>query len=189
MNARENPFASAHLHCLRFRPQRTTWEALMARLAELNYRAAILGPDGSGKTTLLEDLGPRLEARGFGVKRLRLTAAQQTFPRGVLKSFLSDLSPNDVILFDGADHMRRLRWFWFRRRSRRAAGLIVTSHRRGLLARLVECATSAELLEELVRELIGPEAAAGEEIPRLYERHKGNLREALRELYDRYAVR
>jgi hypothetical protein len=72
-----------------------------------------------------------------------------------------------------------------RLRTRRAGGLVITSHRPGLLPTLFECTTSPELLAEIVGELSGADLEAGE----LYERHRGNVRDALRELYDRWAGR
>ena len=72
--------------------------------------------------------------------------------------------------------------------ARVAGGLLITAHGRGLLPALVECRTTPALLGDLVRELVGAEA---EQLPlaRLYRSHRGNLREALRALYDLYAGR
>ena len=53
---------------------------------------------------------------------------------------------------------------------------------------LIECETSTALLEDLVRELSGkplPEGQASE----LFGRHRGNIRDCLRELYDHWAAR
>ena len=68
---------------------------------------------------------------------------------------------------------------------RAAAGLIVTSHQPGLLPTLHEHSTTPELLAEIVTELGGE--ADPEEIAELFARHGGDLRLALRELYDRSA--
>jgi hypothetical protein len=65
MRARDNPFSTDRVLRVRYRPQGVTWDALMARLEALGWRAAIVGPEGAGKTTMLEDLQPRLAARGF----------------------------------------------------------------------------------------------------------------------------
>ena len=56
-------------------------------------------------------------------------------------------------------------------------------------AALIETATTPELLAALVGQILGDEAREVAPIlPELYERHDGNLRDALRELYDRYAA-
>ena len=186
MRARDNPFAADRVLKVRYRPQGWTWDGLMERLAALRYRGAIVGPHGSGKTTLLEDLEPKLIALGFEPARLRLDRETRTFQQGYLDEFFRRTTPRHLILIDGAEQMTRLAWRLFRRRARRAGGLIVTSHRAGLLPTLVECATTPELLDEVIGELANgsaPDVAVHE----LFARHRGNLRDAIRELYDRCA--
>jgi len=228
MNARENPFRTECVEQVRYRFLDGTWAGLMARLKDLDYRAALVGPDGSGKTTLLEELAPRLTELGFGVRRLFLndegrlqTSAsggpdcvraapegpQEERPtprllslrdpdevgatREALTSFLAGLSERDVVLFDGADLMGRLGWLRFRRRARKAAGLVITSHRPGMLPTLIDCSTTPELLDGIIVDLLGKDYdGARERLPRrLLEKHEGNVRNALRELYDTYAER
>jgi hypothetical protein len=225
MKARRNPFRSERVEGVRFRFLGDgTWDGLMARLAELGYRGAIVGSDGSGKTTLLDELAPRIAGAGFGVRRLwlndegvlslgdlscgpatRRTVAevgdlghfrphggrlqQPPSARVALERFFAELGENDVVLFDGADLLGRLGWARFMRRAMHAAGLVVTAHRRGLLPTLIECGTTRELLAGIVGELLG-ERVAGEAASRaagLFEKHKGNVRDALRELYDIWA--
>lgn len=181
MRARDNPFASDRVLAVRYRlPGDWTWEGLLDRLAALGWRAAIVGPHGRGKTTLLEDLAPRLEARGF---RVRMLTLWDEHPRlgAEDRAHLRDLGPRDFLLLDGAEQLGPLSWLLLKRRCRGAGGLLVTSHRPGLLPTLLECDTSPELLAGIVREL-------GAEVPdpeALFARHGGNLRNALRELYDR----
>jgi hypothetical protein len=190
MRARDNPFAIDRVHQVRYRFLHTTWDDFLDRLAALDYRAALVGPDGSGKTTLLEDLDPYLRARNFDTKRLRLTREIRTFPRGFLKSFVAGLSDRDLVLFDGADHMKSLAWRRFERQTRKAGGLIIASHRPGLLPTLLECATTPALLAEILEELMGEEAAAlADKANHLFEKHQGNIRDVLRGLYDVYAGR
>ena len=186
MKARDNPFRTDRVLGVRYRPQGWMWEQLLSRLARMNYRGAIVGPEGRGKTTLLEDMGGRLVAEGWGVKHLRLTREHPAFDRRLLRQFFSGLSTRDVILFDGAEQLGRLAWWRFARRTRGARGLVITSHRPGLLPTLVECETSVPLLRGIVRELHEEHAAASAD--ELFSRHKGNVREALRELYDSYAA-
>ena len=182
MRARDNPFATDRVLRIRYRPQGWTWAQLLARLEALNYSGAIVGAEGRGKTTLLQDLGGRLAQQGFGVKHVRLTQERPAFPRGFYRDFFQDVSRRDVLMFDGAEQLGRVGWWRFIRASRRARGLVITSHRAGLLPTLVECATSVPLLRGIVDDL----HPVGADLPvdALFQRHRGNIREVLRELYD-----
>ena len=165
----------------------TTWPDLMDRLAALRYRAAILGPHGRGKTTFIEDLAPRLEERGFRVRRITINQAHPRLDRSERET-LRKMGAGEVLLLDGAERLGRTGWLALRTRSRGFGGLIVTSHRPGLLPTLHECETTPELLAGIVRDLLGPEAGDPRPVPAdLYARHRGNLRDALRELYDVWA--
>jgi hypothetical protein len=184
--ARDNPFAAERVLRVRYRPQGWTWEQLLARLASLDHRAAVVGPEGRGKTTLLEDLGGRLRAAGWGVKHLGLSREMRAFRRAFLRRFFDDLSGRDVVLLDGAEQMNRLAWWDFARRSKLAGGLVITSHRPGLLPTLVECETSVGLLRGIVQDLHAGGADAA--LDALFHRHRGNVRDVLRELYDVHAT-
>jgi hypothetical protein len=164
------------------------WEELLARFELLGRRAAIVGPHGSGKTTLLEDLAPRLREAGFTPRPLRLDAESPRFEPGLLDAFFATLGAGDVILFDGAEQLGAVAWHRFERRSRAAAGLLLTTHHPGRLPTLIETSTTPELLETLVAQILGDAAPLRPQMPALFERHRGNLRDALRELYDRYAA-
>lgn len=189
MRARDNPFRTDRVLEVRYRPLRGTWDDLLRKLDALRYRAAIVGPQGSGKTTLLEDLAPRLRERGYAVRELRLDTETPRFAPAFLDRFVASLTPADVVLFDGAEQLGPIAWRLFRHRCRAAAGLVITGHRPGRLPTLIETATTPELLLKLVGQILGDEARELAPIlPELYERHDGNLRDALRELYDRYAA-
>ena len=185
MRARDNPFSTDRVLKIRYRPRGWTWDELLDRLKQLHYRAAIVGPEGRGKTTLLEDLEPHLRSRGFGVRHLRLTGERPAFDRHWLRDFFATTTEKDILLFDGAEQLNRLAWWRFRRVARRAGGLVVTSHRPGLLPTLVECETDAALLGDILHDLL-PDGAP-DDTAALFDRHHGNLRDALRELYDTYA--
>lgn len=65
---------------------------------------------------------------------------------------------------------------------------MINAHREGRLPTLVTCTTTPALLDGIIRTLT-PLAVEG--VPSsaaLFTRHRGNLREALRELYDVYAA-
>ena len=179
MRPRDNPFASTRVEKLRYRlPEGLTWDDLLDRLAALRYRAAIVGPHGHGKTRLLEQLAPRLAERGFRVRTVTLREEERKVGR------LRGMGEGDILLLDGAELLGRLSWLRVRLACRHAGGLIVTSHRPGLLPTLLECETTPELLADLVRELTGKEMETAE----LFDRHGGDMRMAFWELYDR-AVR
>lgn len=188
MRARDNPFGAQRLLALRYRLAGLTWDDLLARLAALGHRAALVGPHGHGKTTLLEDLAVRLEERGFRLRSATLHQGDSRLSADQERALFADLTPRDYLLLDGAEQLNALSWRRVERRSRAAGGLVVTAHRAGLLPTLVECRTSPELLAGLLRELLGAEA---DELrpEQLYARHGGNLRDALRELYDLWAER
>ncbi|HET9212703.1 MAG TPA: hypothetical protein VFR03_20020 [Thermoanaerobaculia bacterium] len=185
MRARDNPFAVQRVHAIRYRLSGVTWEELLERLAALEFRAALVGPHGHGKTTLLEDLGARLAERGFRVRTATLHQGERRL--GPLRSaaLFQAPAPRDLLLVDGAEQLDPLSWWTLRLRAHAAAGLIVTSHRSGLLPTLHEHRTTPELLAEIVADL-GGRVDAGE-IAELFARHRGDLRLALRELYDRSA--
>jgi hypothetical protein len=185
MRARDNPFATARIHQIRYRvPGGLSWDELLGRLKSMKWRGAIVGREGAGKTTLLEDFEPRLRARGFEIVWLRLTEDEPRFSSATLRELVS-LHSGQTILFDGAEQLSRWAWWRFLRRARRAGGLLITSHRSGLLRTLLECDTTSELLAGIIADLLDevPETHCAE-ASRLHHKHQGNLREAMRELYD-----
>lgn len=188
MKARENPFRVEKLHQLSFRLPGMSLEQLQDRFEELGKRAAIVGADGTGKTTLFEQFVNRLHDRGRVIRAVRLSLEDRRLPG----DFISTKEPIDsettILAVDGADHLRKLDWRQLRRRSGRYQGLLITSHRPGMLPTLSHCKPSLELLDELVAELVPEQKKHFEPIlPDLYKRHCGNIRECLRELYDRNA--
>lgn len=190
MRARDNPFAVSRVLAIRSRLAGVTWDELLDRLAALEFRAALVGPHGHGKTTFLEDLAPRLEDRGFRLRSATLRAGDRRFTAAQEATLFSDLSGRDLLLVDGAEQLGRLAWLSLRRKSRAAGGLVITSHRAGLLPTFHECRTTPELLEGIVRDLLGPGAEGMGPGPEdLWQRHRGNVRDALRELYDVWADR
>ena len=188
MKARENPFRSDRVLQFHYRLRGQSWEQLLTRLKRLNYRAAIVGLEGTGKTTLLRDLAARLTDQGFTPKILTLTRERPIFRPGFLKAFLGGLGPSDVVLLDGAEQMGWLAWHRFDRACRRAAGLVITTHHAGRLPTLIACSTDPDLFQWIVGELLGERATAWQDtVERLYEAHDGNLRDALRAMYDLFA--
>jgi hypothetical protein len=195
VKARDNPFGATRvLSAIRYADPGGGPDAfgsgalsLLPRLAALRYRAAIVGPHGSGKTTLLEDLERTLEARGFRIIHLRLDTTDRRLPR-TWRSSARRLEAGDIVCLDGAEQLGPFAWQWCRWRARRAGGLIITAHRSGRLATLVACATSVSLLDGIMRRLAPDGLTTAPPAAELFARHRGNLRDALRELYDVYAA-
>lgn len=185
MRARDNPFRTERILSVRYRLEGATWPALLKRCEELQYRGALVGPHGSGKTTLLEDLDKKLRQQGFATRFLRLDHDHPRFEPGILRRLTLELSSREILLFDGAEQMDPVRWRWFKWRTARAGGLIITVHRPGRLPTLWECRTSPVLLAEIMAQLLGERSSHMPERSRhLFQKYQGNLRDALRECYD-----
>jgi hypothetical protein len=159
-------------------------EQLLVRLEKMHYCGAIIGPDGSGKTTLLEDLGTALARRGFDVISVFIN---DTTPLTEQRygELLHSAGANSIILIDGADHLQAGVW----RRLKcnvlsTARGLVITSHKPGMLETLTECRTDLPLFEQIVAELMPGGGLEAARLAGIFARHGGNIRDALRELYD-----
>jgi len=188
--ARNNPFRVDRVHAVRYQPLDATWSHLLSRLAELDFRAAICGPEGSAKTTLLEDLDQRLRAGGHPTRWLQLRRESRSAARRLCGEFLDAARFGEILLVDGAEQLGPFAWPQLRSRSRFHAGLVITTHAPGRLPTLCECRTTAALLESLVAQLVPTDVDQLRlELPALFVRHAGNIRLCLRELYDRYANR
>jgi GTPase SAR1 family protein len=186
--ARENPFASCHLERLAFRfPAGVDWETLLKRMEANQWCASIVGGQGSGKTTLLEQLAPRLEERGFQPVFFRLTAEGSMRDKERLPDKIREVAtaPN-FILLDGAEQLSTRHWLSVRASVTKAAGFVVTVHRSSRLPVVLELETSVRLLNSLATELSGGKLPE-DEAEAIFHRHRGNIRECLRELYDRWA--
>lgn len=171
----------------RYRLDDAGWSALRARLAVQDGRGAIVGAHGSGKTTLIEDLGARLVADGLRVHWIRLNDEHRAVQPELCREHAATLGPRDAVLVDGAEQLGVRAWWVLCLRVRRAGVFVATTHRGGRLPTVYRCATSVDLLRQLVAEL--GESISVAEAAALHARHRGNIREALRELYDVAATR
>jgi hypothetical protein len=184
--AHENPFRAQRLEALDFRVPGGL-ELLVDRFEAMGRRAAVIGGHGSGKTSLLAALVPRLVARGLEVASLRLRRGERRLgPVG--ERWLARATPGVVLLLDGSDELGVRDWSRVLLASRRAGGLLVATHGRSLLPTLYRCRPDAHLLADLMRDLHRGCTCALPSAEALLARHGGNLREALRELYDLHAA-
>jgi len=158
-------------------------EKLLEKLVKLNYRAAITGAHGRGKSTLLYQLAIALKARGWSTHILKLDSSNRNFEREVWRR-LPAFNSHDFILLDGAEQLAMWRWNRFLNLTKSAGGVLITSHRNYLLPTLWECRSSPQLLHALIIYLDSTHDENEAPTEALFKKHRGNLRNALRELYD-----
>lgn len=183
MTPRQNPFRAQRLDTLPFVFHDISANELLARLELLNFRAAIIGAHGNGKSTLLETLAPPLQRRGWNIHRLQLNSSQRDFPRAVWREIYL-LRERDFILLDGAEQLSFLKRKQFLHASRATLGVLLTTHRAGIFPTLYECRSSSQLLQTLILQLTPHWNFDEEFAAKMFARHDGNLRDALREIYD-----
>ncbi len=189
MNARNNPFSSRHVESLAYQYPGISVYDIMARLKGLNYRAAIVGPEGSGKTTLMETIGAGLQKEGFQTLYVRFDEENKKLRKDLFKYNPDKLTTDHAFLVDGAEQLSWLAWKFLCLYTKKAGAVIITSHAQAqrirMIPTLLNTTTSPELLYSLVLKLVGEKhMISGREISRLFESHHGNIRLALRELYD-----
>jgi hypothetical protein len=185
MRAADNPFSVDRIHQLRYQPRGWDWEEILSRLHSLHHRAAIVGPEGSGKTTLMEDLAERLAPRGLRPRFFTLNRQNRRLDPQLLSWLDHQAGPNDLLCFDGCEQLGPIRWRWLYHACRRLGGVLITTHKPGRLETLVRCDTDAPLLLRLIRQLQPDLDFTVEDACHLLHQHRGNIRLALREMYDR----
>ena len=192
MKARDNPLRVERIERLiGFEPGwvGTDWDRLLDRLHSHSGRGAVVGPHGSGKTTLLGSLAIKLAARDPAVIVHQLRLANQPdmrFSRHHLVELQAAASGGAWIMIDGAEQIGPLQWQSVRRVTAAARGLVITRHRRGRLPLLLRTYTTPEMLERCLEKLLKPGSVPPGPggVKALWQRHRGNLREALWEVYD-----
>jgi RecA/RadA recombinase len=183
--AKDNPFASEKVEQLKFIPTATSVDKLTQMLPEVGFRCAIAGPHGSGKTTLMLEISNILQAGGHIVKHIFVndTNPMTTEMRDDL---IANLQAGEIVLFDGADLIGRIAWQKLKRSIFKAkAGLIITTHKRGMMDTVAECSTSPQLLKTITNTLLADHETLNDQlIDEIYARHNGNIRNCLWQMYD-----
>ena len=181
-----NPFRVERLHSLAFRAPRFSLAELLGQFEVQQRRGCIVGPHGTGKTTLVGELCTEFTARGVQFNRLQLSASSQHNVT-LVREWLSAARLEQILVLDGAEQLPIHQWWKFRWRTRHFAGLLITTHSPGRLPTLHRTGSTPALLQELVRELVPELEFSADVVDQLYRQHAGNIRECLRELYDRAA--
>ena len=186
LKARDNPFYSDRIEDqIEFDPAwcDTRWQDICQRWETLDGRAAIVGPHGSGKTTFLRAFEKRLDTP---VAHFFLNDERPAMDSADWRRLQRSVDANAVIFLDGAERLGWRAWRRFTRALGSSGRALVTQHRKGRWSALVETRSSPQLLAHLIDEL-SDKRVDPVDIEALFHGHRGNLREALWECYDRAA--
>lgn len=181
--ARLNPFRSDVLDNLDYLCRSEELQSWLTTLEQNSWCGEILGAHGSGKTTLLSAVQRILTARGIKNTRLFFNEAHPP-PRWRL---VNELPAQKLLLVDGAEQLTSWQWRALRRKATTSCGLIVTAHRSLGMPCAFYCHPTPNLLHDLCRNILGAPEITPLDATQLFTRHRGNIRDALRELYDRYS--
>jgi energy-coupling factor transporter ATP-binding protein EcfA2 len=165
---------------------------LRDRLGSLGGVAAIVGPHGSGKSTLLTQLADEIHRRGGHAPRIRLRSWRDAT---VVWGAMRRASPGTTVCVDSWECLGLPARVLLRLLAGvSGCGLLVTSHHAAGLPVLRRCATSSALLHAIVGRLPDQDRWLGtliesDDIREAFMTHRGNLRESLCDLYDRFEAR
>lgn len=189
----ENPFSTRHTRpgaIPFFFPPGQSAGQLVESLRSNQWRGEIVGPHGSGKSTLLCALIPDLRNAGRNTLLIELHDGQRRLPVDLRRT--DGLTENTVVIVDGYEQLSlwsRVRLKRFCRR--RGLGLVVTSHKSAGMPLLFHTAPRVTLAEDVVRFLLRgqPGLVDSGDLAQRFDRHRGDLRELLFELYDLFEQR
>ena len=184
--AKENPFRTERTHAVPFRFPEGDWSAQLNRLEALNWRAGIVGRRGSGKSTLLRQLRSRLESEGHSAIYLNFPL-EKTPQVTLFETGMAAGADGSILLIDGIERLSYLRRRQLLRKTKTGAGLVIAQHHPNSLPTWIHCQTSRELLLEVLTELNLDHADIVRASQLAFEKSKGNIRDVLREMYDRYS--
>jgi len=165
-------------------------ESLVDRLRRFDWMAQIIGPHGSGKSALLAALLPAIEQAGRQTVLVTLHDGQRRLPLSPRRDVPRPATT--LLVIDGYEQLNRWNRWQLRRFCRRhAAGLLVTAHESVGLPTLFHAAPTPELFARIVEHLMAGRnpSFTSAELAECFSKHRGNLREALFDLYDLFDQR
>lgn len=185
LRACDNPLTVERVNAIPFRFQSHDWDYHFDRLASLKFRAAIVGQMGSGKSTLLRQLDRQLNERQYATHFVFLPQRPFDF-RSMIENAVAESVRGRILLVDGMErlgYIQRRKFIW----QTRNAGLIVTSHQPCRLPTWIHSQTTPQLMSQVLRALglEQPEIVAAGQTS--FDAANGNVRDALRDLYDQFA--
>ncbi len=188
MRAKDNPFTVTKMHSLKYRfVDSSGFQSLLERLELASGRGAIVGDEGSGKSTLLAELACHFRSQGLSTYSLRPTDCS-LFTRYVkLWKHLGSATRAQCVLIDSSERIDPLLWQFVRWRLRNCRYIVIAAHNAGRYQTVHKTETSPELLSDLLAELLPELTAIPVEPTKLFELHGGNIRTALRQLYDYFS--
>lgn len=155
------------------------------------WRGEIVGPHGSGKSTLIHDIIPCLRQQDRRVIHVTLSSDNNRCAESELAYESWDRSTQLVI--DGYEQLGWWQRWRIQRKCRRAgSGLLITAHRPMGLPTIWTAEPELKTVQQLVSDLLGNSTGVkiGDDVVRdRYQRHGGNIRELLFDLYDIYERR
>lgn len=188
-----NPFSTRHVRpgtIPYLFPPDASCETLLMRLEQNGWFGQIVGPHGSGKSALVATLIAALRAGSHPVELIELHDGQRALPGGLPR--VADLARGTLVVVDGYEQLAAWNRLRLRRCCRRQGlGLLVTVHTAVRLPLLFSTDATVELAQRIVQCLLGrlPWPVSDAELRHAFERHQGNLRELLFDLYDAYEQR
>jgi hypothetical protein len=162
---------------------------VISRLENSGHGGAIVGPHGSGKSTLLANVLVALQGAGKRTELFTLRDGQRRLPEGWrIHAFEAAL-----VAIDGYEQLGWLERWRVRRYCRRGGrGLLVTTHAPVGLPTLYCTRPTVALAKQVIRQLLADRSLdhramlSDDELAQLFAQHRGDLRELLFALYDRY---
>jgi hypothetical protein len=165
--------------------QAAGWQTQLIELHDGQRRLpAKFGERGERKGKRGEGRGERSKRIGDGEQR---TGGTEDSPASSIASLHVPGSMPLMLLIDGYEQLGFSSRFLLKRRCRRKGwGLVITSHRSGVLPPLFETGVTLELANRVIQEILGENAGvvSQQEISDSFVRHEGNLREVFFDLYD-----